>query len=149
MRTGRVVALLAAACVMSAAPEIVRAGQDTAKTTRDGVYADAQARTGETLYRDKCVECHGPEGSGGNGPALAGAEFAAGWDGMPLSDLFDRVRATAPASNPGSLNRDEVAALMAYLLELNGFPSGPSDLPSASELLKPIRFELANPRAGR
>ncbi|HEX4348357.1 MAG TPA: cytochrome c [Vicinamibacterales bacterium] len=148
MSTKRVACLFAAACVMVAAPGIVRAAQGTAKTTWDGVYADAQARTGETLYADKCAECHAANGSGGFGPPLAGPVFATGWDGMPLSDLFDRIKATAPASNPRTLSKDEVTALIAYLLEMNGFPSGPSDLPNTAELLKPIRFVSANPNAG-
>jgi S-disulfanyl-L-cysteine oxidoreductase SoxD len=138
--------VFAAASVMAAAPSVMRAAQGAAaKTTRDGVYGDAQAEKGEAIYGAKCVECHGPDGSGGNGPALAGAGFDTEWDGVALSDLFDRTKLTAPASNPGSLNRDEVAALMAYLLKLNGFPSGPSDLPNAGELLKPIRYVSANP----
>jgi len=134
------IAALAAACLTSAAPAVVRAAQGAAKTTWDGVYADAQARRGEALYSARCQECHGVEGSGGNAPALAGAEFATGWDGIALSDLFERVRTTAPASNPGSLNRNEIADVISYLLELNGFPSGPSDLPDTADSLKPIRF---------
>lgn len=147
MRMARVA--VTAVCVLSAASGMVRAAQGAAKTTWDGVYTDAQARIGETLYADKCAECHGPEALGGNGPALTGAVFAAGWEGIALSDLFERMRATAPATNPGSLNRDEVAALAAYILELNGFPSGPTDLPGSVELLKPIRFVSANPNAPR
>ena len=135
---------------MGAAPAAVRAAQGTAtKSTWDGVYGDAQAENGEAIYGAKCVECHGPDGSGGSGPVLNGDGFAAEWDGVPLSDLFDRTRLTTPASNPGSLNRDEVAALMAYILKLNGFPSGPSDLPNAGELLKPIKYVSANPKSGR
>lgn len=149
MRTMRAAVVFAAACVMSAAPGVLRAAQGTAKTTWDGVYRDAQARKGEALYGDKCVECHGPDGSGANGPSLSGAGFAAGWDGIALSDLFVRMQTSTPATNPGSLNRDEVAELIAYLLELNGFPSGPSDLPNTGELLRPIRFVSANPKAGR
>jgi mono/diheme cytochrome c family protein len=139
----------AAACVIIAAPGIVRAAQSSVKTTWDGVYADAQARAGETLYRDRCAQCHGPDALGENGPPLVGDVFTTGWDGIALSDLFDRIRATAPASNPGSLNRDEVSDVIAYLLELNGFPSGAADLPASPELLKPIRFVLARPDAVR
>jgi mono/diheme cytochrome c family protein len=148
MKAMRVAVVFAAACVMGAVPVIVRAAQSTAKTTWDGVYANAQARTGETLYADKCEQCHGPEGIGGNAPILAGPEFASEWEGVALSDLFDRIKDTAPASNPRSLSRDEVTALVAYLLELNGFPAGSADLPNTSELLKPIRFVSANPNAG-
>ena len=138
--------VFAAACAIGAAPAVVRAAQGTAaKSTWDGVYGDAQAQRGEAIYGAKCVECHGPEGSGGSAPVLNGAEFAVQWDGIALSDLFDRIRTTAPATNPGTLNRDEVAALMAYLLKVSGFPSGPSDLPNSPEFLKPIKYLPARP----
>lgn len=149
MRTMPVAGMLTAACVMAALSGVAGAAQGAEKTTWDGVYADAQARTGEALYNDRCAQCHGPDATGGNAPAFVGAEFATGWDGMALSDLFQRMKATAPASSPGSLTRDEVASLMAYILELNGFPSGPTDLPNGVELLKPIRFVLANPKTAR
>jgi mono/diheme cytochrome c family protein len=146
MKTRSAAIVFAVACVIGAAPAVVLAGQGAAtKTTWDGVYGDAQAQKGEAIYGAKCVECHGPEGSGGSGPVLNGAEFAAEWDGVALSDLFDRMRATAPATNPGSLNRDEVAALMAYLLKVSGFPAGPSDLPNSPEFLKPIKYLSARP----
>ena len=112
MRTRHVAVVLAAACAMSAAPGVVRAAQGTAKTTWDAVYGNTQARKGETLYGDKCVECHGPDRSGGNGPPLIGAGFASEWDGVSLSDLFDRMRTSTPATDPGTLNRDEVAAFI-------------------------------------
>jgi mono/diheme cytochrome c family protein len=146
MKTRSAALVVVAACVIGAAPMVVRAAQGTAtKTTWDGVYGNAQAQKGEAIYGAKCAECHGPDGSGGNGPVLYGAGFAAEWDGVALSDLFDRTRLTTPASNPGSLNQDEVAALMAYLLKLNGFPSGAFDLPNAAELLKPIKYLSARP----
>src|SRR3569832_2315682 len=109
MRIGRVAAAFAAACVVTVAAAIQGAAQSTPKTTLDGVYGNAQARNGETLYADRCAQCHGPEAQGENGPALGGATFATGGEGIALSDLFDRIKATAPASNPGSLNREEVS----------------------------------------
>ena len=143
------IVVFAAACTMCASPAIVRAAQSSAKTTRDGVYAEAQARTGETLYADKCAECHAADQTGGFGPPLVGPVFVSTWGDMALSDLFDSIKNTAPASNPGSLSRDDVAAVMAYLLQVNGFPAGSTDLPNTAELLKPIRFAFANSSAGR
>ena len=149
MRRVPVASVFAAACLVCAAPGVMRAAQGAAKTTRDGVYADAQAQAGETLYADKCAECHGPDQTGGFGPPLVGPVFVSTWGDMALSDLFDSIKNTAPASNPGSLSRDEVSDVMAYLLQVNGFPAGTSDLPNSSELLKPIRIAFATPNAER
>ena len=68
----------AAAFIIAHAP--VRASQNAAKTVWDGVYSQAQASKGETLYDDKCAKCHGPDGTGADAPPLVGSEFAADWD---------------------------------------------------------------------
>ena len=141
-----VASIFAAACVVCAAGGVVRA-QGAAKTTWDGVYANDQARAGETLYADKCAECHAADQTGGFGPPLVGPVFVSTWGDMALSDLFDSIKNTAPASNPGSLSRDDVADVMAYLLQVNGFPAGSAALPNAPELLKPIRIAFASPAA--
>src|SRR5262245_51602024 len=78
--------------------------QDKPKTTWDGVYSDAQAKRGEAAYGKACASCHGPDLSGvDSAPSLTGAEFNAGWNDLPLDDLFQRVKTTMPADGPGTL----------------------------------------------
>jgi len=47
-----------------------------------------------------------------------------------------------PKNEPGSLQPDEYADVLAYLLKLNDFPSGSEALPADSLALKKIRIEV-------
>jgi mono/diheme cytochrome c family protein len=113
-------------------------------SVRDGVYSDAQAVRGATLYQTACASCHGNKLQGkGPTPALVGSDFVMDWSGMTVGDLFDKMQTSMPADKPGSLSREQNASLVAYLLDANKFPSGTSELSSSAELLRQIRFEAA------
>jgi mono/diheme cytochrome c family protein len=111
-----------------------------------GAYSQDQARRGEKLYRAQCAACHGPllEGSGPASP-LTGPGFTANWDGRSLGELADRTRLTMPVTKPGSLSRQQVADLLAFVLETNRFPVGEADLPSQADALKQIRYVATKP----
>lgn len=113
-----------------------------ASSTRDSVYTAAQADKGHVLYTAQCAMCHGEElkGSGQN-PALAGPVFEQDWQGETLSDLYTTIQTTMPATKPASLQPEEVAELMAYILSENKFPAGKTDLPSSVDELQAIHFD--------
>jgi hypothetical protein len=48
-----------------------------------------------------------------------------------------------PKNNPGSLTNEEYAAVTAYILMLNGLPSGDEELPSDTEAARRIRIETS------
>ena len=84
---------------------------------------------GKLIYERSCVSCHGPEGLGGSADQLAGAsmgltteypEKTIGTYWPYATTLFDMIRRSMPMSAPGSLSDDEVYAVTAYLLFLNG-----------------------------
>jgi S-disulfanyl-L-cysteine oxidoreductase SoxD len=133
------------AAAMVASYATVRAAQDMGKTTWDGVYSEAQATKGEAVYNDKCSKCHGADGTGGDAPDLVGGGFAADWDGLSVAQLFDRTRSSMPQDNPGSLSRDEAAAIITYLFRKNGFPAGATDMSSAGEYLGQIKYVAVKP----
>ena len=117
------------------------------RTIWDGVYSPPQARRGEDLYGQRCATCHSPDLSGlDQAPPLAGRDFNADWDTLTLNDLADRVRVTMPADKPGSLSRQDVADLIAFLLSRGDFPSSDRDLAPDAETLKAIRFVAVKPR---
>ncbi len=62
-----------------------------------------------------------------------------------MGDLFDRIRKTMPQSNPGRLTRQQDADILAFLLSVNKFPAGKTELYRQSEMLREIRFESAKP----
>lgn len=96
------------------------------KTVQDGVYTAAQADRGETLFGGSCASCHNPKD-------FTGTEFLAKWQGKPLFELFDTVKATMPMDSPGSLEPQQYADTLAYVLELNAFPAGSAELKGDDE----------------
>jgi len=114
----------------------------------DGVYTEEQAKRGEPVYQKECAACHGAMMTGGeSAPPLTGGGFQANWNGLTLGDLFDRIRKTMPQSKPGSLTRQQDADVLAFMLSLNKFPAGKTELYRQSEMLKEIRFETKRPAA--
>ncbi len=87
---------------------------------------------GEKLYQQYCLACHGVEGSGGSAEELAGAMHSL-TDNPPdkiignywpyATTLFDFVRRSMPIDQPGILNNNQLYAVTAYILYLNGLIS--------------------------
>jgi cytochrome c len=86
-------------------------------------------KQGEAVYQAKCLVCHGDKGAGKPADALAGgigtlaskAPLRTVGSYWPYATtLFDYVRRAMPILNPLSLSNDEVYAVSAYLLHLNG-----------------------------
>lgn len=90
---------------------------------------------GKSIYEQKCMACHGVEGTGGPNDQLVGRlpgdafvmdtdlsqrRMKAVGSYWPYSTtLFDYIRRAMPQPMPGSLTDDEVYALTAYILHLN------------------------------
>ena len=120
--------------------------QPPTKSIWDGVYTEAQATRGKALYSQECASCHGSELTGGEmAPPLAGGEFMAGWDGLTIGDLFERVRISMPQNSPGSLSGQQNADILAFIFSSNKFPAGTAELPKEAGILKQIKFEVKKP----
>jgi S-disulfanyl-L-cysteine oxidoreductase SoxD len=148
MRTGieRCALLLVLGCAASAgatepprlgkpAPAHVLASRDTL------VFPDGRGlppgsgtvAAGRALFARQCAVCHGDEGRGGGGGELAGGnpdltaqqpDKTIGSYWPHATTLFDFIRRSMPLNAPWSLRDDEVYALVAYLLDLNGVAVG-------------------------
>ena len=126
---------------LAAAGFIVTLAAQGQRTTWDGVYTDAQANRGAALFDKECAGCHGPSGEGGGmAPALAGAAFAANYDGQTVGDLFDRNRTTMPVGREGQLGAVPNVEITAFMLQVNKFPPGVTELPAQSLLLRQIKY---------
>jgi cytochrome c len=112
------------------------------RTVWDGVYTEEQATRGEALYAEQCVKCHGAtlQGNGEGAKPLTDATFKSTWNGVPLGALFDRVRLSMPQDKPGSMTRQQVADLLAFILHENKFPAGKVELTRQTDLLNAIMF---------
>ncbi len=100
------------------------------------------AQTGARLYAEQCAACHGAKGEGRPAVGLAvGAGSLA--TARPLKSVgsfwpyattvFDYIRRAMPHQAPQSLKTDEVYAVTAYVLHLNGIV-GPGDEMNATTL---------------
>lgn len=111
-----------------------------------GVYTEAQAKRGETVYADKCASCHAPDLTGlDQAPPLTGSDFATNWNDLSINDLFERIRISMPADKPGTLGRQEVADVLSFVLQKNSFPAGAADLAADADTLKAIKFLAKKP----
>jgi mono/diheme cytochrome c family protein len=112
----------------------------------DGVYTEQQATRGGGFYTRSCGNCHGANLEGADmSPALTGGAFLSNWDGSTVGDLFERIRVSMPADRPGTLARQEIADIVAFILTSNRFPAGKTELPREAQLLKEIRFARKPP----
>ena len=89
------------------------------------------AAAGKVVYELKCQSCHGAEGAGGEGtadPLVGGVGSLASNAPMKTvgsfwpyaTTLFDYTRRAMPLDAPMTLTDDEVYAVSAYILQLNG-----------------------------
>ena len=87
------------------------------------------AAHGKEVYQQNCEACHGANGVGGIYDRLAGGQGTLATD-KPVktigsywpyaTTLFDYIRRAMPFPSPGSLSNDDIYAVVAYLLSLNG-----------------------------
>lgn len=127
---------------------LVVAAQTTAPTTspsrsvNDGVFNAAQVSRGKTAYANLCARCHG-ETLLGNDDAvpLVGAEFLKHWQGKSIGKLVDLTQKEMPSDGPGKLTRRQCTDVTAYVLSVNGYPTGQSELAPDLEALNAILIQ--------
>ena len=84
---------------------------------------------GHEVFDQQCASCHGANGEGGLGERLVGGQgtlatpepvqtVGSYWPYAPT--LFDYIRRAMPQNAPQSLSNDDVYAVSAYILNLNG-----------------------------
>ena len=84
---------------------------------------------GHEVFDRKCAACHGTKGEGGVGDRLVGGQGSlstpepvetVGSYWPYATTLFDYIRRAMPQDAPQSLSNDDVYAVSAYILNLNG-----------------------------
>jgi len=99
-----------------------------------GVYTSDQAQRGAQVFEAECSFCHAPA-------EFSGRIFQLTWQGRHVGALYSQIRYTMPLDRPGGLTAAQYAAVVAYILRLNQYPTGETDLPADPEALGLIRFE--------
>src|SRR3989440_12871324 len=171
---GGALALIAAGCAAAGRVETPNLGRPATaaeitgwdiSVAPDGAGLPAGSGTalkGAAVYEQKCQACHGAKGAGQPNDRLAGGHgtlasktpvrtIGSYWP--YATTVFDYVRRAMPYTQPQSLSDDEVYAVTAYMLQLNGI-IGEADEMNAQTLPKvtmPNRgnFVIVYPRRGR
>ena len=88
------------------------------------------AKQGEAVFVAKCQACHGEKGAGKPNDTLVGGIGSLPGDKPPVktvgsfwpyaTTVFDYVRRAMPYNESKSLSNDELYAVTAYILQLNG-----------------------------
>lgn len=116
--------------------------QAQAKAVGDGVYTEAQAERGKLAYEANCSFCHLSDLTGqGFAPGLVDDTFKARWQEGNVGELFSIVKVTMPQDKPDSLKPDEYAAIVAYMLKMNKYPAGATELAADEAALKSVTFK--------
>jgi mono/diheme cytochrome c family protein len=117
------------------------------KSVLDGVYTEAQSKRGDKVYADNCATCHGPklEGTDTGGPTLVGKDFVNGWKDMSAGALLSKISMDMPSNAPGTLTPAQYADVMSFVLSVNKYPAGQTELPTDAAALKAVKMAEPKP----
>jgi mono/diheme cytochrome c family protein len=99
-----------------------------AQAATPAIYTAAQATAGANVFAQNCAVCHGAALQGEAGPTLLGQNFASAANNYTVGAIFGEIAEQMPAGAPGSLTHDQYTQVMAYILNKNGYPAGPTAL---------------------
>ena len=118
--------------VNGAAPAADAAVSDAAPAAEassgNAFYTVGQARRGNGLFRDNCVSCHASS-------EFTGSSFQRRWRNRSVGNIYEFILYSMPDDNPGGLPQQTYADIIAYILELNDFPAGDTELPVSMDAL--------------
>ena len=106
---------------------------------------------GREVFEQQCAACHGAKGEGGVGDRLVGGQGTlatpkpvrtVGSYWPYATTLFDYIRRAMPQNAPESLGNDDVYAVSAYILHLNGLI--PADTTLDAGALRAIKMPNRN-----
>ncbi|HKJ01454.1 MAG TPA: cytochrome c, partial [Longimicrobiales bacterium] len=110
------------------APATVAAAPEATPPPEGGIYAGAQADRGRSAFREVCAECH-------YSSEFRDQKFRFKWRRRTVGDLYRDIVRNMPDDAPGSLPDQEYVDIVAYILQLNGFPPGSAELPADEVVL--------------
>jgi mono/diheme cytochrome c family protein len=102
------------------------------RTVREGIFSVAQVERGRDSFTWICMDCHEIEEFTGVSAYLEEME------GKQLWEIFEYIWAEMPEDNPASLEPDEYADVLAYVLSVYGLPAGDADMPTDRATLEAI-----------
>lgn len=112
---------------------------EAVRTVWAGIYTEEQKLRGESAYLANCASCHNTtlRGSPG-GPSIAGGRFTLKWVQRSVGEFLAYTQQNMPVGQGWSLTAASYADIVAYILNVNGYPAGESELPSDAKLLESV-----------
>lgn len=101
----------------------------------EGVYTAEQAKSGQVMFEQNCSTCHNADYY---------KNVFQTWRGQPMLYLFEQIMSAMPADKPGALLDNEYEDVMAYMLQILGFPEGDTRLEYANGMMQDIPIEPAS-----
>lgn len=101
----------------------------------EGVYTAEQAAAGAPTFEQNCSTCHNAD--------FYKTVFQT-WRGQPMLYLFEQIMSAMPADKPGALLDSEYEDVMAYVLQITGFPEGDTRLEYSTGMMRDIPIEPAS-----
>ncbi len=84
-------------------------------------FTEAQADGGRDIFRARCTECH-------YSSEFSDSQFKFKWSRRTAGNLYELIQTSMPETDPGSLSPEETVALVSYILQMNGFEPGDTEL---------------------
>ena len=162
LTTGAFAALLAIAATAAGAEEHYGIGRPAIPAEIAGWNIDidrngtnlppgsGSVERGRVVFAEQCAACHGEKGEGGVGDKLVGGQGTLA-TAKPVrtvgsfwpyaTTLFDYIRRAMPQNAPQSLSNEDVYAVAAYILNMNGLlpPDAVLDAKSLPAIRMPNR----------
>ena len=125
-------ALLLTSCASSSLPPSSSPIPDSeAPAGIPGFFSAEQAERGRESYRQACSECHTVS-------EFRGSDFEWTWRRRTAWSLYTEVSSNMPEDQPGELSTETYTDIVAYLLSLNDYQIGSSELRPSEEVLAAI-----------
>ena len=107
------------------------AAVDAAPTAASSSFTADQADRGRDMFRASCTECH-------YSSEFADSQFKFKWSRRSAGSLFQLIQTSMPETAPGSLAPEETVDLVTYIMRMNGFEPGDSELVADRAVLDEI-----------
>ena len=121
-------AIAAVGCAMG----VSRAAPAAAQSVPAAVFTAEQAASGKASFTKACASCHLADLSGNDdAPALAGPQFQSLWKTRSTKELLDYMAGAMPPGG-STLERQDYAAIVAYILDRNGALAGREPLTAST-----------------
>lgn len=106
-----------------------------------GLFTEAQAVRGRSAFRGTCADCH-------YSSEFRDRQFQYKWGGRTVGDLYRSILENMPDDAPGSLPRQQYIDVVSYILQLNGFPAGASELTANSPAMGAVTLRAPSGSGG-